>query len=195
MLLGRRGSWPDRAEMLRRAVQDPAVQGGEWSMAQYLYRIEKGDRQLRRPAGLSAAQLHGAGPVRPPGRPGPAARGPGREAHRHVQLHRQRLDLVPALPALRGPRSPRHRVVDRRHRHRPGRRRWTVSLPPGVQGAGAGPFAVGHADRRRAGGDLQPAAPAGLPSRSTAASPGCSRTSAPSSRSTSARRARSRRST
>jgi 4,5-dihydroxyphthalate decarboxylase len=45
MLLGRRGSWPDRAEMLRRAVQDPAVQGGEWSMAQYLYRMEKGDRQ------------------------------------------------------------------------------------------------------------------------------------------------------
>jgi 4,5-dihydroxyphthalate decarboxylase len=31
--------------MLRRAVQDPAVQGGEWSMAQYLYRMEKGDRQ------------------------------------------------------------------------------------------------------------------------------------------------------
>src|SRR5262245_10377942 len=45
MLLGRRGSWPARAEMLRRAVQDPSVQGGEWSMAQYLYRIEKGDRQ------------------------------------------------------------------------------------------------------------------------------------------------------
>jgi 4,5-dihydroxyphthalate decarboxylase len=31
--------------MLRRAVQDPAVQGGEWSMAQYLYRIDKGDRR------------------------------------------------------------------------------------------------------------------------------------------------------
>ena len=30
--------------MLRRAVQDETVQGGEWSMAQYLYRIEKGDR-------------------------------------------------------------------------------------------------------------------------------------------------------
>jgi len=45
MILGRRGSWPARAEMLRRAVQDPAVQGGEWSMAQYLYRIDKGDRQ------------------------------------------------------------------------------------------------------------------------------------------------------
>jgi 4,5-dihydroxyphthalate decarboxylase len=45
LLLGSRGSWPARAEMLRRAVQDPAVQGGEWSMAQYLYRIDKGDRR------------------------------------------------------------------------------------------------------------------------------------------------------
>jgi 4,5-dihydroxyphthalate decarboxylase len=45
MLLGRRGSWPARAEMLRRAVEDPAVQGGEWSMAQYLYRIDRGDRR------------------------------------------------------------------------------------------------------------------------------------------------------
>lgn len=43
MVLGRRGSWPMRAEMLRRAVQDPQVQGGEWSMAQYLYRIDKGN--------------------------------------------------------------------------------------------------------------------------------------------------------
>jgi 4,5-dihydroxyphthalate decarboxylase len=45
MILGHRGSWHARAEMLRRAVQDPAVQGGEWSMAQYLYRMDKGDRQ------------------------------------------------------------------------------------------------------------------------------------------------------
>jgi 4,5-dihydroxyphthalate decarboxylase len=45
MILGSRGSWPARAEMLRRAVQDPAVQGGEWSMAQYLSRIDKGDRR------------------------------------------------------------------------------------------------------------------------------------------------------
>ena len=45
MILGNRGSWPARAEMLRRAVQDPEVQGGEWSMAQYLYRMEKGDRR------------------------------------------------------------------------------------------------------------------------------------------------------
>ena len=46
MVLGRQGSWPDRAEMLRRAVQDPDVHGGEWSMAQYLYRIDQGDRSL-----------------------------------------------------------------------------------------------------------------------------------------------------
>jgi 4,5-dihydroxyphthalate decarboxylase len=45
MILGSRGSWPARAEMLRRAVQDPAVQGGEWSMAQYLYRVDRGDRR------------------------------------------------------------------------------------------------------------------------------------------------------
>ena len=38
------GSWPSRAEMLRRAAQDPDVQGGEGSVAQHLYRIDKGDR-------------------------------------------------------------------------------------------------------------------------------------------------------
>jgi 4,5-dihydroxyphthalate decarboxylase len=74
MILGRRGSWPDRAEMLRRAVQDPAVQGGEWSMAQYLYRIDKGDR---RHVGLPVFPLRNFtardlyvrrdGPVRRPG--------------------------------------------------------------------------------------------------------------------------------
>jgi 4,5-dihydroxyphthalate decarboxylase len=46
MILGRRGSWATRAEMLRRAVQDPAVHGGEWSMAQYLYWVDKGDRRF-----------------------------------------------------------------------------------------------------------------------------------------------------
>jgi 4,5-dihydroxyphthalate decarboxylase len=45
LILGSRGSWPARAEMLRRAVEDPAVHGGEWSMAQYLYRVDKGDRR------------------------------------------------------------------------------------------------------------------------------------------------------
>ena len=43
MVLGRAGKWTDRAEMLRRAAQDPAAHGGEWSMAQYLYRVDKGD--------------------------------------------------------------------------------------------------------------------------------------------------------
>ncbi len=42
--LGRRGSWTDRAEMLRRALHDPAVQGGEQSMAGHLIRIDRGDR-------------------------------------------------------------------------------------------------------------------------------------------------------
>ncbi len=44
MILGRSGKWTDRAEMLRRATQDATVTGGEGSMAQHLYRIDKGDR-------------------------------------------------------------------------------------------------------------------------------------------------------
>jgi len=32
--------------MLRRAVQDPLAQGGEWSMAQYLYRVDKRDHRF-----------------------------------------------------------------------------------------------------------------------------------------------------
>jgi 4,5-dihydroxyphthalate decarboxylase len=44
MILGRSGHWPARAEMLRRATQDSSVDGGEGSMAQHLYRIDKGDR-------------------------------------------------------------------------------------------------------------------------------------------------------
>jgi 4,5-dihydroxyphthalate decarboxylase len=46
MILGSRGSWKARADMIARAVGDPAVQGGEWSMAQYLYRIDKGDHRF-----------------------------------------------------------------------------------------------------------------------------------------------------
>lgn len=38
------GSWPARAEMLRRALDDPDVQGGEQSMAGHLIRIARGDR-------------------------------------------------------------------------------------------------------------------------------------------------------
>src|SRR6202047_3761739 len=46
MVLGREGSWPMRAEMLRRAANDPTVHGGESSMAGHLQRIDKGDRSL-----------------------------------------------------------------------------------------------------------------------------------------------------
>jgi 4,5-dihydroxyphthalate decarboxylase len=46
MVVGREGSWPMRAEMLRRAANDPTVHGGESSMAGHLRRIDKGDRSL-----------------------------------------------------------------------------------------------------------------------------------------------------
>ena len=44
LLLGRQGSWADRADMLRRALHDPTVHGGEQSMANHLWRVEAGDR-------------------------------------------------------------------------------------------------------------------------------------------------------
>ncbi len=44
LLLGRSGSWPERATMLRRALNDPDVQGGEASMAGHLRRVEAGDQ-------------------------------------------------------------------------------------------------------------------------------------------------------
>jgi 4,5-dihydroxyphthalate decarboxylase len=46
LLLGQAGSWPERADMLRRAGGDPAVHGGESSMAGHLRRIDQGDRSL-----------------------------------------------------------------------------------------------------------------------------------------------------
>jgi len=44
MVHGTGGSWEVRAEMLRRALDDPTVQGGEASMAGHLRRIDRGDR-------------------------------------------------------------------------------------------------------------------------------------------------------
>jgi 4,5-dihydroxyphthalate decarboxylase len=44
LIHGTGGSWEMRSEMLRRALNDPAVQGGEASMAGHLRRIDKGDR-------------------------------------------------------------------------------------------------------------------------------------------------------
>src|SRR5262245_17554645 len=46
LVLGSGGSWETRAEMLRRALDDQAVQGGEASMAGHLRRIDSGDRRF-----------------------------------------------------------------------------------------------------------------------------------------------------
>jgi len=46
LVLGSGGSWETRAEMLRRALDDSAVQGGEASMAGHLRRIDGGDRRF-----------------------------------------------------------------------------------------------------------------------------------------------------
>src|SRR5438045_3784456 len=44
LILGRAGSWPDRADMLRRALHDPEAHGGEASVMAHLARIDKDDR-------------------------------------------------------------------------------------------------------------------------------------------------------
>jgi 4,5-dihydroxyphthalate decarboxylase len=44
LIHGSGGSWGMRAEMLRRALDDQAVQGGEASMAGHLRRLDKGNR-------------------------------------------------------------------------------------------------------------------------------------------------------
>jgi 4,5-dihydroxyphthalate decarboxylase len=46
LIHGTGGSWEMRAEMLRRALNDPAVHGGEGSMAGHLRRIDNGDRSF-----------------------------------------------------------------------------------------------------------------------------------------------------
>src|ERR1700746_938977 len=46
LILGSGGAWEMRAEMLRRALADPKVQGGEASMAGHLRRIDSGDRSF-----------------------------------------------------------------------------------------------------------------------------------------------------
>src|SRR3954471_18964827 len=42
--LSTRGSWPGRAEMLRRATADDTVAGGESSRGMHLKRMDEGDR-------------------------------------------------------------------------------------------------------------------------------------------------------
>ena len=194
LLLGSRGSWPARAEMLRRAVQDPAVQGGEWSMAQYLYRIDKGDRRY---VGLPVFPLRNftardlyvrrGGPIREPEDLAGKRIGMYSYSASGSIWYRHFLRFVGLDPATIqwwiGDIDTRGRRADGPE---PAARR---------EGGSGRPLAVGHADRRRAGGHLQPAAPAGLSSPDRAASHACSRTSARSSRTTSARPARFHRST
>jgi 4,5-dihydroxyphthalate decarboxylase len=46
VVTGRSGSWPERANLLRRATTDPAVDAGEGSMGVHLARIDRGDRSF-----------------------------------------------------------------------------------------------------------------------------------------------------
>src|SRR3984885_11908557 len=46
LIHGTGGSWPARAEMLRRALSDTEVDGGEASMAGHLRRVDNGDRSF-----------------------------------------------------------------------------------------------------------------------------------------------------
>jgi 4,5-dihydroxyphthalate decarboxylase len=46
LVLGGEGSWPARAEMLRRGLEDDSVAGGEASMGVHLRRIDQGDRSF-----------------------------------------------------------------------------------------------------------------------------------------------------
>ena len=186
LLLGSRGSWPARAEMLRRAVQDPEVQGGEWSMAQYLYRVDKGDKSY---VGLPVFPLRNftardlyvkrGGPVRRPEDLAGKRIGMYSYTASGSIWYRHFLRWVGVEPGG-------HQVVGRRHRHAvvgdaDGRPR---AAARGQRAAGR-EVALRHAPRRRARGHLQPAAPGGLSPACTARSPDCSPTSAAWSRSTS----------
>ena len=46
LVLGRDGSWPMRADLLRQVLSDPGFDGGESSMAGHLRRVEAGDRSF-----------------------------------------------------------------------------------------------------------------------------------------------------
>jgi 4,5-dihydroxyphthalate decarboxylase len=46
VITGREGSWPDRAAILRRTLNDPAIDAGESSMGGHVQRIDRGDRSF-----------------------------------------------------------------------------------------------------------------------------------------------------
>ena len=112
MILGSRGRGR-RARRAAPAVQDETVQGGEWSMAQYLYRIEKGDRSTSpavfpcaispRATSTFAGAARSAGPKTWPARIGMYSTPPAA---------RSGIATSASWASTR-----RHRVVDRGHRH------------------------------------------------------------------------------
>src|SRR5260370_36915284 len=53
LIHGTGGSWPERAEMLRRALQDPDVARGEASTAAQLRRLAQGGRPYVGPPGFA----------------------------------------------------------------------------------------------------------------------------------------------
>src|SRR6516225_4129565 len=151
LIHGSGGSWEMRAEMLRRSLHDPTVQGGEASMAGQLRRIDKSDRSF---VGLPVFPLRNFTArdlyVRKGGRVSTPA-----------DLIGQRLDLVPAFPAVHRCAAREPSMVDRRHR-RAARANPPLRSIARRATATDRPFAVGNADRRRARCDLQPTAAAAL---------------------------------
>ena len=132
LVLGSRGSWPARAEMLSRAVQDPKVQGGEWSMAQYLYRSTRATAAMsacrssrcetsRRATSTSAGAVRSGGPrISPASASACTAGAPAAPSGIATSCAMWGWTRPPssggsATSTRRGPRS-----------------RWTLPLPPGV---------------------------------------------------------------
>ena len=157
MVLGREGSWPARAEMLRRAASDPTVHGGESSMAGHLRRIDQGDRSLVALPVFPLRNFTGrdlyvrkAGPIKTP------ADLRGRRVGMYDWVasgsiwYRHFLRFIGVPPE------------DLQWTHRPGRR--AEYHQPRLYAAGGcarrtgGPCAVRDAGRQRIGRDLQPAA-------------------------------------
>ena len=196
MALGSRGSWPARADMINRAVQDPNVQGGEWSMAQYLYRIDKGDRRY---VGLPVFPLRNFTARDLYVRQGGPIKGPADLAGKRIGMY-----SWSASGSLWYRHFLRHVGLD------PAAIQWWVgdidtpwsAQPMDAAGLPAGlktpPTGRSLSDMLIAGeieAIYSPPRPQALPSRSPAPSRACFRTSARSSRSTSARPAPSRPST
>jgi hypothetical protein len=147
MTLGAGRSWEMRAEMLRRALDDPVVQGGEASMAGHLRRIDKGDRSH---VGLPVFPLRNFTARDLYVRKGGPVKSPADLAGKRVGMY----DWVVSgsiwyrhfLGFNRGAAG-NPRMVDRRHRYAADGDAYLHAARGGVP-AGAWALLVGHADRR-----------------------------------------------